>query len=87
MATGLPVIATQHSGIPELIEHDVTGWLVPERDVGAICDTLFKIIEAPSATTEVAKAARQHIEEFYALDVVHEALKDAYSHAMDSPAA
>lgn len=33
MATGLPVISTYHSGIPELIQDGVNGFLVPERDV------------------------------------------------------
>ena len=31
MATGLPVFATEHGGIPEAIEHGVSGVLVPER--------------------------------------------------------
>ena len=32
MATGLPVFATEHGGIPEAIENGVDGVLVPERD-------------------------------------------------------
>lgn len=35
MATGLPVVTTLHAGIPEVVEHDHTGYLVPERDVRA----------------------------------------------------
>ncbi len=33
MATGLPVISTHHSAIPELIDDGVNGFLVPEKDV------------------------------------------------------
>lgn len=36
MATGLPVIASRHSGIPELVVDGVTGWLVDEGDVSGL---------------------------------------------------
>ena len=36
MATGLPVLATHHGGIPEAVEHGVTGILVAERDADGL---------------------------------------------------
>ncbi len=33
MAVGIPVVSTLHSGIPELVEADKSGWLVPENNV------------------------------------------------------
>jgi glycosyltransferase involved in cell wall biosynthesis len=41
MAIGLPVIATDHSGISELVSEN-TGKLVPERDVEALCSAISK---------------------------------------------
>jgi glycosyltransferase involved in cell wall biosynthesis len=32
MAVGIPVVSTLHSGIPELIKSDHSGWLVPENN-------------------------------------------------------
>ena len=43
MATGLPVISTFHSGIPELITNDLDGFLVNERDIEAYTNTLFNL--------------------------------------------
>lgn len=40
MAMQLPVISTPVSGIPELVRHQDTGWLVPERDAEALADAI-----------------------------------------------
>ena len=41
MATGLPVFATDHGGIPEAIENGVSGILVPERDHEVLSQALL----------------------------------------------
>ncbi len=40
MAVGIPVVSTVHSGIPELIDADKEGWLVPEYDAQALATRL-----------------------------------------------
>ena len=40
MAFGLPVVATDVWGIPELVHHGENGLLVAPRDVGALADSL-----------------------------------------------
>jgi colanic acid/amylovoran biosynthesis glycosyltransferase len=42
MATGLPVFATKHGGIPEAIENGISGILVPERDHEALANALLE---------------------------------------------
>jgi colanic acid/amylovoran biosynthesis glycosyltransferase len=42
MASGLPVFATDHGGIPEAIENGVSGILVPERDYEALSRALLE---------------------------------------------
>ncbi|MDH8388900.1 glycosyltransferase, partial [Klebsiella pneumoniae] len=54
MASGLPVITTYHSGIPELVENNHSGWLCPERDVHSIVDALIAAIENPNLYSSVA---------------------------------
>src|SRR5260370_41925365 len=45
MATGLPVFATDHGGIPEAIENGVSGVLVPESDYEALSHALLEAVQ------------------------------------------
>tara|TARA_B100000315_G_C14384082_1_gene498861 strand:- start:7 stop:846 length:840 start_codon:yes stop_codon:yes gene_type:complete len=48
MASGVVVLSTIHSGIPELIDDGVSGFLVPERDALAIQEKMKEIIKNPT---------------------------------------
>ncbi len=54
MASGVPVIGTAHSGIPELVRDD-TGVLVPEKDATALADAL-QAFKADKAKIDKARA-------------------------------
>ena len=55
MATGLPVFATEHGGIPEAIRHGVSGVLVPERDEFALVETLLEAVQDPRVLSGIAQ--------------------------------
>lgn len=57
MATGLPVIATLHGGIPEAVRKDVTGLLVPERDVDGLHASIIHLTNGLWPTMSEAAAA------------------------------
>ncbi len=57
MATGLPVIATLHGGIPEAVQNGVTGLLVPERDVAGLHDSMLRLTSGLWPTMSEAAAA------------------------------
>jgi colanic acid/amylovoran biosynthesis glycosyltransferase len=63
MAAGLPVIGTYHSGIPELIEDGVSGYLVPERDSTALADRVRRLATHPEEWLPLTGAARAKVEE------------------------
>jgi colanic acid/amylovoran biosynthesis glycosyltransferase len=65
MATGMPVIGTLHSGIPELVEDGVCGFLVPERDSEALADRLAALIDHPDLWPRMGLAGRKRIEREY----------------------
>jgi glycosyltransferase involved in cell wall biosynthesis len=47
MASGMPVVATSISGVPELVQQGDTGWLVPPEDAVALADALIEIYRNP----------------------------------------
>ena len=55
MATGLPVFATDHGGIPEAIENGVSGILVPERDQEALSHALLETLQDPHLLARLAR--------------------------------
>ncbi|MBS1790438.1 MAG: glycosyltransferase family 4 protein [Acidobacteria bacterium] len=61
MATGLPVISTNISGVPELIEHGVSGLLVPEKDAEALAAAIAKLMDSPELRRRFGYAAREKI--------------------------
>lgn len=63
MAMGVVVVATRHSGNPELVENEVSGYLVEERDVGAIAATLDRVSSEREQIGAIRRAARKKIED------------------------
>jgi glycosyltransferase involved in cell wall biosynthesis len=62
MAAGTPVVSTQVSGIPELIENGVEGLLVPERDPRALAGALARLLDVRPLGRRLAAAARAKVE-------------------------
>jgi colanic acid/amylovoran biosynthesis glycosyltransferase len=60
MACALPVVSTRHSGIPEHVTDGVTGWLVAERDVGAMAEAMARLLEDPERAQEMGRAGRAY---------------------------
>jgi colanic acid/amylovoran biosynthesis glycosyltransferase len=56
MATGLPVFATEHGGIPEAIENGVSGVLVAERDHAALARALLDASRDPGFLSRIGHA-------------------------------
>ncbi|MEM6295421.1 MAG: glycosyltransferase [Myxococcota bacterium] len=78
----LPVIGTIHGGIPEIIEDGRTGFLVPERDVGALADRLGRLLRSRALREEMGEAARKKMEREYDIHQRIDVLEDHYDQAI-----
>ncbi|NDV89959.1 glycosyltransferase [Alteromonas sp. 345S023] len=64
MAAGILVISTRHSGIPELIEDGVTGFLAPEKDASALNRILNEVFTSDNISDIQLKARKKVEDEF-----------------------
>jgi colanic acid/amylovoran biosynthesis glycosyltransferase len=48
MATGMPVVSTNHCDIPEVVQYGIENWLVDERDVSGLVKRLRWLLENPN---------------------------------------
>ncbi|RYD34234.1 MAG: glycosyltransferase [Verrucomicrobiaceae bacterium] len=63
MATGLPVLATRHGGIPEAVTDHVTGLLVEERDGDRFLDNLQLLAREPALWEALSRNAAREVRE------------------------
>lgn len=83
MATGLPVFATHHGGIPEAVQHGTNGFLVPERDHAGLAKALLNATAEPLLLSQVAAAASRTVAEEFSLNAQVRRLEDYYQEAME----
>jgi N-acetyl-alpha-D-glucosaminyl L-malate synthase BshA len=61
LSCGVPVVASNIGGIPELVSHGDTGWLAPLGDVGAMADAVLHLTEDPGRWRGFSHRARQRV--------------------------
>jgi glycosyltransferase involved in cell wall biosynthesis len=78
MATGLPVFATQHGGIPEAIENGVSGVLLPERDHEGLSRALLDVARDADFLSRIARVGSQAVRNNFDLAAQAQRLEDIY---------
>jgi glycosyltransferase involved in cell wall biosynthesis len=80
-AAGLPVVAGREGGVPDVVQHDVTGILTPSRDPRAFARAVEALLADPDRRSEMAKAAGRFVTGQRSLDRAAEALNTALGDA------
>ncbi|HRH36884.1 MAG TPA: glycosyltransferase, partial [Flavobacteriales bacterium] len=62
MASGIPVIATRHAGIADVVEHGKQGLLCDEFDIAMMADSMERIATDPDLAARMGAAGRSHVE-------------------------
>ena len=83
-ACGLPAVSTQHSGIPEIIVNNETGFLVPEKDTKALAEKIIYLIKHPALRKKMGKKGNKFILENYDKEKQSKKLLEIYQ-KIDAP--
>jgi colanic acid/amylovoran biosynthesis glycosyltransferase len=78
MASGLPVFATEHGGIPEAIENGVSGVLVPERNHEKLADALLDAAKDSGFLSRIARNGAEIVRKNFDLRAQAQRLEEIY---------
>jgi glycosyltransferase involved in cell wall biosynthesis len=83
MACGLPVVAADASGVPDVFDRgpDSGGLVVPRGDVEAFAAALGRLLDDPALGAELGRRARRRTEAAFSLDAVGRQLRAALAGA------
>jgi glycosyltransferase involved in cell wall biosynthesis len=79
MAAGLPVVASNVGGVPELVIDGETGLLVPAGDPRSLATAIERLLEDPPFAGRLGDAGRSRVAEHFDLGAVRQAHFDLYS--------
>ena len=79
---GVPVIGSNIGGIPDIVVHGETGWLVPSGHVEALANAIEEVLTSPSEALRRVRKGRERIDERFSLAGVVAALTDCYESAL-----
>jgi glycosyltransferase involved in cell wall biosynthesis len=75
MAASLPIVSTPVAGVPEMVEEGEGGFLVPERNAGALAGALGKLLSSREAMERFGKCGRKLAGGRFAVSVTARQLK------------
>jgi colanic acid/amylovoran biosynthesis glycosyltransferase len=83
MASGLPVLATHHGGIPEAVEHGISGLLVSERDADSLARELLALAGDPVRFADLGASAAKRVAAEFDLRAQTRRLESIYAEAAE----
>ncbi|MGB9185684.1 MAG: glycosyltransferase [Solirubrobacteraceae bacterium] len=82
MANNAPMVATAVGGVPDVLEHERTGLLVPRRDPAALASGLIRLLTEPERRLAMATAGRDALHR-YTIDVIAGRFGSLYDSLVD----
>jgi len=78
-----PMVAYNITGVRDLVEDGVNGFLVPFGDIEAFAEKIIYLIEHPEVAKEMGKRGREKILKEFSLDTVLEDMKKLYREILE----
>jgi len=82
LSYGMPVIATQWSGIPDMITHGENGLLVPPRDPEALADAIAGAVTDPERYARLSRGARERFQRDFTLEAFVARMEESFRAAL-----
>ena len=80
MASRLPVVATRVGDVPNMIEHGISGLIVPPRDAAALAEALLDVYRLGGPRrVSLGAAARARVDERFGMDAIAQRYLELYS--------
>lgn len=83
-AMGLPSVATSIVGLVDAVEENITGLLVPPRNITKLAEALELLVLSPEMRESMGAAARQRVQEVFDARIVNQKVVDEYYNLMKS---
>lgn len=78
MASARPVVATSVGGVPDVVSHGQTGWLVPSGDEAALAEAIAAALADQAESARVARAGQEHVVGAYGAERLVRNVEDLY---------
>ena len=78
MASGVPVIATIGGGTAEIVDNNVTGYLIKPKDIDDLSKKIVYLLENEKLRHKMGKSSRDKIEKYYSLEYMTEQYVNLY---------
>jgi colanic acid/amylovoran biosynthesis glycosyltransferase len=82
MASGVPVVSSRLSGVPELVRDEITGLLVEPEDPAALAKAMAAILDDDGLASELAAGARELVERSFNLSREAQRLGDLFAQSV-----
>jgi glycosyltransferase involved in cell wall biosynthesis len=85
MAAGKPVVASSVGGVPELIEDQVTGLLVPPKDPAVLARAISRLLSDRTFARQLAERAREEVQRHFTVEQMAKQNEDYYHELLRQP--
>lgn len=85
LAAGLPVVASRVGGIPELIDDERTGLLVPAQDAAALAVAIERLVHEPQWAKTLAATGQTFVQARFDVSVMVQANESLYNELLARP--
>jgi glycosyltransferase involved in cell wall biosynthesis len=82
MAAGKPVVATNGGGVPEIVLHGITGFLVPMADASTMSSAICTLLDAPEMAAAMGNAGKMRVLEHFTIEQTARKVEAAYAEVL-----